>query len=207
MRQHDRLKNVQSNRANRGEDTCHLENEDLLATVNLLLHCRIHLASINVMSRILCHWLSAQSHALINTAWRHSRFFPVWQSDYDCSVKWRMCDHCAATNPLCGRWWGFEQTHLLRGTNKWQQCWLIRKQDRQKNWKAVPGVLPLAKGAGHMLYKLIVLSHSLLMTPFLRRQSNQNNLNQSGVCLQFSKWGEKKSNGDIQVSACASFPF
>lgn len=56
----------------------------------------------------------------------------------------------------------------------------------------MPGVLPLAKGAGHMLYKLIVVPHSLLVTPILRRQSNQNNLNQSGVCLQFSKRGKKE---------------
>lgn len=39
----------------------------------------------------------------------------------------------------------------------------------------MPGVLPLATGAGHMLYRLIALLHSLLVTLFQRQQSNQNN--------------------------------
>lgn len=47
------------------------------------------------------------------------------QSDCDCSVKWRMCDHCAATNTLCGRVAGLWA--VAEGTDKRQQCWLIGK--------------------------------------------------------------------------------
>lgn len=61
----------------------------------------------------------------------------------------------------------------------------------------MPGVLPLATGAGHMLYRPIVLLHSLLVTLFPEppEQANQKN-----AC-------KEEDSGDIQVSSCVSFPF
>lgn len=80
-------------------------NHKFTRNCSLPLCCGIHLASINVKKSQ--HLLPARMHRLTRTStptcFTH---IPVssWQSDCDNSVKWRMCDHCAATHSLWG--WG-----------------------------------------------------------------------------------------------------
>lgn len=143
------------------------------------------------MSRNLRHWLSARIHRLIHTARRHPCFFLTVWLQLQCKMEnvENVTTVLPQTHSVAG-WWGFEQTRLLRGLiNDSSAGWLGNKTD--KKLKAMPGVLPLANGAGHMLYRLIVLLHSLLVTLFLRQRRNQNNPNQSEVCLQFSRRKER----------------
>lgn len=198
MTRHEGLENVRSNTANSGDNRCHLEHG--MRTTYSQLFTLSSVVELIWPQSMSCQEISDihSLHGSTDSFIQHEDI-PVsfWQSDYDCSVKWRTCDHCAATNALCGRSVGLWADAVAEGTDQRQQRWLIRKQDRQKKLKAVPGVLPPANGAGHMLYRLIVLLHSLLVTLFLRQRSNQNNPNQSGVCLQFSRRKEEKRVAEI----------
>lgn len=129
------FKNMRSKGANGGNDGCRLENEiqiEFARSCSLLLCCGINLASINAMSRKLQHLLctDARTHSasacdvcMCTLCLFLTSFGPIATN----CVKWRTCDHCAATNTLCDRAVGLWADSLAEGTDKRQQRWLIRK--------------------------------------------------------------------------------
>lgn len=99
---------MQSNRAKSGNDGCHLENGTQMKSQGF----NSALSGVFFFFLIWPQSTSCQEISDIHSLQTHSYgtrtrlvYIPVSsiQSDCDCSVKWRMCDHCAATNTLCGR--------------------------------------------------------------------------------------------------------